>query len=286
MGSNEHEIGVVGTGIMGAGLAEVAAAAGFSVILKGRSQASADAAFAIIEWSMARQVKKEKRTPEEAAALLTRVRRTTSYHELAGAGIVIESVAENMDIKREVFAELDRVCAADTILATNTSTLPVTELAIATSRPGQVCGIHFFNPATLMELVEIVVPDVTTENTVARAAAFVSDCGKTPVRVKDVAGFVVNALLFPYLNNAVRMAEAGTATAADIDLAMQGGCNMPMGPLALLDLIGLDTAVSILGTLAKAFAEPNYEPVPLLTKMVENGHLGRKSGQGFFNYGD
>ena len=286
MGSNGHEIGVVGTGIMGAGLAEVAAAAGFSVIVKGRSEASADAAFAIIEKSMARQVKKEKRTAQEATALLSRVRCTTSYHELASASIVIESVAEDMDIKREIFAELDRVCAADTVLATNTSTLPVAELAFATSRPGRVCGIHFFNPATLMELVEIVVPDATTEETVVRATAFVTDCGKTPVRVKDEAGFVVNALLFPYLNNAVRMAEAGTASAADIDIAMQGGCNMPMGPLALLDLIGLDTAVPILRTLAKAFAEPNYEPVPLLTKMVDNGHLGRKSGQGFFTYGD
>ena len=286
MESNEREIGVVGTGIMGAGIAEVAAAAGFSVIVKGRSQASADAAFAIVENSMARQVKKEKRTAEEAADLLRRVRCTTDYEDLATAGIVIESVAENMDIKREIFAELDRVCAADAVLATNTSTLPVTEIAFATSRPGQVCGIHFFNPATLMELVEIVVPNVTAEDTVVQATTFITACGKTPVRVKDEAGFVVNALLFPYLNNAVRMAEAGTATAADIDIAMQGGCNMPMGPLALLDLIGLDTAVSILGTLAKAFAEPNYEPVPLLTKMVNNGHLGRKSGQGFFNYGD
>jgi 3-hydroxybutyryl-CoA dehydrogenase len=284
MKSNLTTVAIVGSGIMAGGIADVAASAGHDVIIKARSQASADSAISVVAKSLARRVKKERLTQEEADEIGSRIGSTLSYDDLASADLVIETVAEDIDIKREVFGELDRVCKPGAILATNTSTLPVTELAITTSRPASVCGVHFFNPANVMELVEVIVPDVCDEATVETVMQFVTDCEKSPVRVLDRAGFVVNALLFPYLNNAARMAEAGTASREDIDVAMKGGCNFPMGPLALLDLVGLDTSVSILETLAEAFKDSNYEPVPLLCELVEQGHLGRKSGQGFFTY--
>ncbi|MFW2380836.1 MAG: 3-hydroxyacyl-CoA dehydrogenase family protein [Acidimicrobiales bacterium] len=284
MKSNLTTLAIVGSGIMAGGIADVAASAGHPVLIKARSQSSADSAVAVVTKSLNRRVKKERLTSDQADEIAGRITTTLSYDDLAEADLVIETVAEDMDIKRDVFAQLDRVCKPSAVLATNTSTLPVTELAIATKRPGQVCGIHFFNPANVMELVEIVVPDVCDEATIEAVTEFVSGCGKSPVRVLDRAGFVVNALLFPYLNNAARMAEAGTASREDIDIAMQGGCNFPMGPLALLDLVGLDTSVSILRTLAESFKDSNYEPVPLLCDLVEQGRLGRKTGRGFFTY--
>ena len=180
--------------------------------------------------------------------------------------------------------DLDRICGEGAILATNTSTLPVVEMAMVTGRPEKVCGIHFFNPAPMMSLVEVVRPMTADDDTVAAAKAFATDCGKDVVEVKDRAGFIVNALLFPYLNNAVRMLESGTATRDDIDTAMKGGCNFPMGPLALLDLVGLDTSLSILDALYEEFKDPNYAAMPLLRRMVAAGQLGRKSGVGFFDY--
>ncbi len=284
MNTARGKIVVIGSGIMGAGIAEVAATAGYDVVIKARSVASAEGAMARVRKSLDRRVRKEQISSDEAAEIEGRIGSTTSYEELGDVDIAIESVAEDMEIKREIFSELDRICSPEAILATNTSTLPITELAIGTSRPGRVCGIHFFNPATAMELVEVVVPDVADQSTADAAVQFVTDCGKQAVRVKDRAGFVVNALLFPYLNNAARMAAAGTASREDIDIAMKGGCNMPMGPLALLDLVGLDTSVAILNTLAEALKEPSYEPVPLLGELVEAGHLGRKTGRGFFDY--
>ena len=284
MSTTRGKIAVVGSGIMAAGIAEVAATAGFDVMIKARSVPSAEGAMAGVRKSLDRRLRKEQITSAQADEIEGRISSTTSYDELGDADIVIETVAEDMEIKREVFSELDRVCSPEAILATNTSTLPITELAIGTSRPGRVCGIHFFNPATAMELVEVVVPDIADQATADAAVKFVTDCEKQPVLVKDRAGFVVNALLFPYLNNAARMAAAGTASREDIDIAMKGGCNMPMGPLALLDLVGLDTSVAILNTLAEAFKEPNFEPVPLLCELVEAGDLGRKTGRGFFDY--
>ncbi|HVN52488.1 MAG TPA: 3-hydroxyacyl-CoA dehydrogenase family protein, partial [Acidimicrobiales bacterium] len=176
------------------------------------------------------------------------------------------------------------ICADDAILATNTSTLPVIELAMETHKPARVCGVHFFNPATMMGLVEIVRPLTATDDTIAEVRAFAEACGKSPVEVKDRAGFIVNALLFPYLNNAVRMLENGTASRDDIDTAMKGGCNFPMGPLALLDLVGLDTSLAILDALYDEFRDPNYAAMPLLRRMVTAGQLGRKSGGGFYDY--
>ena len=187
-------------------------------------------------------------------------------------------------MKKELFTRLDDIVKPEGILATNTSTLPVVELAVATERPSQVVGIHFFNPAPMMSLVEVVRPLTASDDTVAAAKAFATGCGKDVVEVKDRAGFIVNALLFPYLNNAVRMLEAGTASRDDIDTAMKGGCNFPMGPLALLDLVGLDTSLSILDALYEEFRDPNYAAMPLLRRMVAAGQLGRKSGAGFFDY--
>ena len=187
-------------------------------------------------------------------------------------------------MKQELFTRLDDILKPEAILATNTSTLPVIEMAMATERPDKVVGIHFFNPAPMMSLVEVIAPLTASAETVSAAKAFATDCGKDVVEVKDRAGFIVNALLFPYLNNAVRMLEAGTASRDDIDTAMKGGCNFPMGPLALLDLVGLDTSLSILDALYDEFRDPNYAALPLLRRMVAAGQLGRKSGSGFYDY--
>jgi 3-hydroxybutyryl-CoA dehydrogenase len=183
-----------------------------------------------------------------------------------------------------VFNELDRICATGTIIATNTSTLPVIELAMETGRPERVCGVHFFNPAPVMALVEIVRPLTASDDTIAEARAFAEACGKSPVEVKDQAGFIVNALLFPYLNNAVRLLENGVASRDDIDTAMKGGCGFPMGPFQLLDLVGLDTSLAILDALYDEQRDPNYAAVPLLRRMVTAELLGRKTGKGFYDY--
>jgi 3-hydroxybutyryl-CoA dehydrogenase len=197
---------------------------------------------------------------------------------------VIESIVEDLAVKKALFAELEQIVKPSGILATNTSTLPVIEMAMATQRPELVCGIHFFNPAPMMKLVEIVKPITASDETISKAVAFAEHCGKDAVMVEDRAGFVVNALLFPYLNNAVRMWENGTASMEAIDTAMMGGCNFPMGPFALLDLVGLDTSLSILDALYDEFRDPNYAAVPTLRRKVVAGQLGRKTGQGFYDY--
>jgi 3-hydroxybutyryl-CoA dehydrogenase len=197
---------------------------------------------------------------------------------------VVESVVEDLEVKKELFSRLSDVVRADAILATNTSTLPVVEMATVVEGPERVCGVHFFNPAPAMALVEIVRPLTASDATIEAATAFAQDCGKTTVEVQDRAGFIVNALLFPYLNNAVRMLENRTASRDDIDAAMKGGCNFPMGPLALLDLVGLDTSLSILDALYDEFRDPNYAAMPTLRRLVAAGHLGRKSGRGFYEY--
>ena len=277
-------IGIVGSGIMGSGIAEVAATTGHEVVLRSRSLESAQAMVAGLAKSLARQVEKGRREQADADAALARVTATADLADLAGCDLVIESVVEDLDVKKALFRELDAICGADTIIATNTSTLPVVEMAMVTGRPEQVCGVHFFNPAPAMSLVEIVRPMTASDATIDAVKAFADVCGKNAVEVADRAGFIVNALLFPYLNNAVRMLENGVASRDDIDTAMNGGCNFPMGPLALLDLVGLDTSVAILDALYDEFSDPNYAPVPRLRRMVTAGHLGRKSGQGFFDY--
>jgi 3-hydroxybutyryl-CoA dehydrogenase len=279
-----ERLGVVGSGIMGSGIAEVAAKAGIEVVLRSRKQETADAMVAGLAKSLAKQVSKGKLSEDDAAAVQGRVSATSDLDALADSDLVVESVVEDLAVKKQLFAELDRVLKDGAILASNTSTLPVVEMAVETQRPEQVCGVHFFNPAPLMSLVEIVRTLVSSDETVAAARAFAETCGKDPVEVQDQAGFVVNALLFPYLNNAVRLLESGTASRDDIDTAMQGGCNFPMGPLALLDLVGLDTSLAILDALYDEFRDPNYAAVPRLRRMVTAGHLGRKSGRGFYDY--
>jgi 3-hydroxybutyryl-CoA dehydrogenase len=277
-------VGIVGSGIMGSGIAEVAAKSGFEVVLRSRQQHTADATLASLEKSLTKQVDRGKLEEADKTATLERVTATSSLSDLKACDLVIESVVEDLATKKELFQELNHICSDDTILATNTSTLPIVELAMETHRPDQVCGIHFFNPAPMMSLVEIIRPITASDETVAAARAFAESCGKSPVEVKDRAGFIVNALLFPYLNNAVRMLENGTASRDDIDEAMKGGCNFPMGPLALLDLVGLDTSLSILDALYDEFRDPNYAAVPRLRRMVTAGQLGRKSSLGFYDY--
>jgi 3-hydroxybutyryl-CoA dehydrogenase len=269
---------------MGSGVAEVVAKAGIEVVLRSRTQTGADSMVAGLEKSLGRQVDKGRLEAGERDAVLGRVTAVTDLGELAECDLVLESVVEDLAVKKDLFGELDRICQPEAILATNTSTLPVVELAMETGRPEQVCGIHFFNPAPAMPLVEIVRAITTSDDTAAAALAFAQTCGKSPVSVRDQAGFIVNALLFPYLNNAVRLLDAGVATRDDIDAAMKGGCNFPMGPLELLDLVGLDTSLAILEALYAEFKDPNYSPAPLLRRMVSAERLGRKSRLGFYDY--
>jgi 3-hydroxybutyryl-CoA dehydrogenase len=279
------EVGVVGSGIMGAGLAEVAARAGHQVVVRSRTMEGAEAVRGKLLAGFDRQIAKERMTADERDEIMARVRVTDHLGQLADCDLVIESIVEDLATKKTLFAELEQIVKPSGILATNTSTLPVVEMAMATQRPDRVCGIHFFNPASVMSLVEIVKPVTASDDTIAAATGFAARCGKDPVLVEDRAGFVVNALLFPYLNNAVRMMEYGTASMADIDSAMQGGCGFPMGPFALLDLVGLDTSVAILDALYEEFRDPNYAAVPTLRRKVAAGQLGRKSGRGFYEYG-
>ena len=277
-------LGIVGSGIMGSGIAEVAAKAGIEVVLRSRKQDTADAMVAALGKSLDKQVERGKLDATERDQIASRVSGTHDIHALADCDLVIESIVEDLATKKELFKILDVAVKDDAILATNTSTLPVVEMAVVTERPERVVGIHFFNPAPAMSLVEVVRPLTASNETVAAAKAFAESCGKDPVEVKDRAGFIVNALLFPYLNNAVRLLESGTASRDDIDSAMKGGCNFPMGPLALLDLVGLDTSLAILDALYDEFRDPNYAPMPLLRRMVSAGQLGRKSSLGFYDY--
>ncbi|MFV0317741.1 MAG: 3-hydroxyacyl-CoA dehydrogenase family protein [Microthrixaceae bacterium] len=279
-----ERLGILGSGIMGSGIAEVAAKAGIEVVLRSRRAETAEAMRAGLAKSLDKQVDRGKVERTDADATLARVTATDHLGDISDCDLVIESVVEDLAVKIPLFEELDTVCKPEAILATNTSTLPVVEMAVATNRPERVCGIHFFNPAPMMSLVEVIAPLTAADETIAAATDFATRCGKSAVQVKDRAGFIVNALLFPYLNNAARMLENGTASAQDIDEAMKGGCNFPMGPLALLDLVGLDTSLSILDALYDEFRDPNYAAVPSIRRMVAAGHLGRKSGQGFYDY--
>ncbi|HVJ96570.1 MAG TPA: 3-hydroxybutyryl-CoA dehydrogenase [Acidimicrobiia bacterium] len=277
-------VGIVGSGIMGSGIAEVAAKAGYEVLLRSRAQSTADAMVAGLEKSLAKQVDRGKLDAAERDAVVARVSAITDLGELSECDLVLESIVEDLPTKKHLFNELDRICPDHTILATNTSTLPVVEMAMETGRPDKVCGIHFFNPAPMMALVEVVRAITSSDETIDAATNFATTCGKNAVLVKDQAGFIVNALLFPYLNNAVRLFDGGVASRDDIDAAMKGGCNFPMGPLELLDLVGLDTSLSILEALYEEFKDPNYAPAPLLRRMVSAERLGRKTGAGFYDY--
>jgi 3-hydroxybutyryl-CoA dehydrogenase len=278
------KVGILGSGIMGSGLAEVAARAGFDVVVRSRSKAAAEAMVTTIDKGFVKAIERGKATEEQRAEVLGRIHATDHLGAVADCDLVIESVVEDLAVKKALFAELEQIVKPEGILATNTSTLPVVDMAMVTERPDKVVGIHFFNPAPMMKLVEIVRPITASDATVAAAMQFAAACGKDAVEVKDRAGFIVNALLFPYLNNAVRMWEVGTASMESIDTAMKGGCNFPMGPFALLDLVGLDTSLAILDALHAEFGDPNYLAVPTLRRMVAAGWLGRKTKHGFYTY--
>ncbi|WP_042424494.1 3-hydroxybutyryl-CoA dehydrogenase [Streptacidiphilus anmyonensis] len=281
-----ERIGVVGCGQMGAGIAEVCARAGFDVLV---AEADADAVGRgreRVEASLARAVRAGKLAEGDSAATLARLRFTADLGDMADRQVVVEAVAEIEEVKTDLLAELDAIVAdPDAILATNTSSIPIMRLGTATSRPAQVIGIHFFNPVPVLPLVELVPSLLTSQETRARAERFVVDgLGKHAVPARDRAGFVVNALLIPYLLSAVRMAESGFATADDIDAGMVLGCAHPMGPLKLADLIGLDTVRAAAEAMYEEFKEPLYTPPALLLRMVEAGLLGRKTGRGFYDY--
>jgi 3-hydroxybutyryl-CoA dehydrogenase len=279
-----EKVGIVGSGIMGSGIAQVCAQAGYRVVLRSRTKERAEATLSSIEKALQRLVEKEKIDEETKASTLERIEAVSDLKHLADCDLVIESVVEDLPTKKELFNHLDDICKDDAILATNTSTLSVVEMASQTRRPEKIVGLHFFNPAPVMQLVEIVRSIETSDQTVEEARKFAESLGKKPVVVRDRAGFVVNALLFPYLNNAVKMLEAGVATKEDIDTAMVAGCGFPMGPFALLDLVGLDTSLAIIEALYDEFKDPNYAPAPLLKRMVAADKLGRKSGEGFYKY--
>lgn len=278
-------VGVVGSGTMGVGIAHVIARSGYEVVLRARSSASAGAACDRLRAALERDVARGKLDRDDLAATLRRVRTTTKLGDLGECGLVIESAVEDLAVKQQLFTELDTIVDGKTILTSNTSTFPLIDLAVATGRPDRVCGMHFFNPAPAMSLVEVARPLTASDATMATVLAFAESLGKQAIVVEDRAGFVVNALLFAYLNSAIRMCERGTATVDAIDVAMRGGCNFPMGPFALLDLVGLDTALAILDALYDEFRDPAYAACPTLRRKVSAGQLGRKSGTGFFTYG-
>jgi 3-hydroxybutyryl-CoA dehydrogenase len=279
-------IGIVGGGQMGAGIAEVCATHGIDALVVEQSTEAAAAATGRIERSLARAVKSGKATQEAADAALARIAVSTQWDGLAGAEFIIEAVSENPALKAEVFSRLSSITAGSgTILATNTSSIPIAQIAAHTSCPERVIGLHFFNPVPVMPLVEVVPSILTSPETVAATLALAGErLDRVIVRTTDRAGFIVNTLLMPYLMSAIRMLEAGYATAEDIDTSMVTGCAHPMGPLALADFIGLDTCAAIADSMYGEFKEPTFTPPPLLRRMVESGLLGRKSGRGFYTY--
>ncbi len=281
-----QRVGVVGCGLMGSGIAEVCARAGRSVVVVEADGSAADRGRRRIESSIQRAVKAGKLAEDEAGAVLSRIELTTDFGALADRQLVVEAVVEAEAEKVRVFETLDKVVEApDALLTSNTSSIPIMKLAMATGRPQQVLGLHFFNPVPVLPLVEVVASLLSGDEAVTLAERFaVEALGKRAIRAKDRAGFIVNALLIPYLLSAVRMMESGFATAEDIDTGMMKGCAHPMGPLALTDLIGLDTTMAVANSLYEEFKEPLYAAPPLLARMVDAGLLGKKTGRGFYDY--
>ncbi|MFU8840413.1 MAG: 3-hydroxyacyl-CoA dehydrogenase family protein [Nitriliruptoraceae bacterium] len=277
-------VGVIGTGTMATGIAEVCARAGFAVALRGRSAEKAATARDKVARSLGRQVERGRLDAAERDEILARISPVDDLGALAGCDVVIEAVAEDLAVKQELFRALDEVLAPDAVLATTTSSLPVIDCAMATARPERVLGLHFFNPAAVMRLVEVVTTVRTDAEVVELARGFVARVGKTEVLCGDRAGFIVNTLLFPYLNDAVRMLDSHYATAEEIDTAMKLGCGYPMGPFELMDVVGLDVTLAILERLHEEYRQPAMVPAPLLRHLVETGFLGRKAGRGFYVY--
>ncbi len=277
-------VGVVGTGTMGSGIAQVAAGAGYEVLFQNRKQDSVDRGLERVRKAVERLVARERITGADGEALLGRIRGVVPLEELKGCDLVIESAPEVFEVKREIFRQLDEILPEDCILATNTSSLSVTRLASVSGRPGHFVGMHFFNPVPAMKLVEIVAGLRTADSTLATARAFAESLGKVPIDVKDMPGFVVNRVLFPMINEAAFALQEGVSSAEGIDECMKLGCNHPMGPLALADLVGLDVVYAILDSLYREYGNPRYAPCLEIQRRVEAGWLGRKTGRGFYDY--
>ena len=279
-----QKVGVLGTGQMGSGIAQVAAVAGFEVIARDLHQEQLSIGRKTIEQSLAKFVEKGKLAADARDAALKRLKFTTELEDLATADLVIEAVTEDLELKNRQWTALDPICPVDTIFASNTSSLSIMAMATVTGRPERFIGLHFFNPVPLMPLVEVVRTISTTRDVLAAANDFVRRVGKEPIAAKDSAGFIVNRLLVPYMLDAVRAVEQGVASVADIDAGMKLGCGHPMGPLTLLDFVGLDTACKVGEILYEEFREARYAPSPLLKRMVLAGWYGKKSGKGFYDW--
>jgi 3-hydroxybutyryl-CoA dehydrogenase len=280
-----RRVGVLGAGLMGSGIAEVCAKSGYDTIIREVDDALVKKGVARIESSMAKAVEKGKLLAADRDAARKRIAATTRLEDLAGCDLVLEAIVENLEVKKETYRALDRICRAEAIFCSNTSSLTIIEMAAATQRPDRFAGLHFFNPVPVMKLVEVVRTIETSDETLSTVFEFAKSLGKEPIRTQDTPGFIVNRLLVPYLLDAVRALEEGVGTREDIDKAMELGCGHPMGPLRLLDFVGLDTTYAIAEIMFGEYREKRFAPPPLLKRMVLAGRYGKKSGRGFYEYG-